>query len=119
MGRQSRLRKEMYGLLDQFGRRLVRITGRVIFDRAISFVVMLFQDRKGARQVYVYEFALFVGFIFFHVADSISASEHGVDGAIGIVFVMRRQGITEIRQRSQPRAIHFVDDLHDEEMGLR
>lgn len=87
---QSCLRKKFYCLLDQFRRRLIWITGRVVFDRAISSVVVLFQDGKGARQINMHKLALFIGFVLFHVAYPVSASEHCVDGTVGVSFIVRR-----------------------------
>src|SRR5438093_6814900 len=107
------LGKILHRLLDQTCRPRIRIAGAIPLHRKISFIAVLFRNPKRLRQIHVRDFILPIAhFGFFHVRNAVRESKHPLDSLVRILVVARCQRISEIRQRVQPLAAHFFNDLH-------
>ena len=100
--------------LDQFRSPFIRITRTVKFHRAIAFIFRILQNSKRLRHVHVHGLVLFASSISLTWQMPYAWLNICLIPSIGILRRFRRHGIPKIRQRMQPRTIHFRNHLHDE-----
>src|SRR5713101_810598 len=109
------LRKILQGRLNQPSCSGVRIARVIPLHGTVPFITVLFHEAECLGHIHTHSYALAVGLGRLHVRDAISMAKHRIDAAVRIVGILGSEGVAEIRQGAQPRTVHLLDQLHQEE----